>query len=245
MQEKDMYKEQLIDVNRRIKFGEQERRSILWAMSDPEKAKKLYDIVNKLHGSILDSDERILDKVVEDTFQDSPEIVEWYKKNKNSRFFKSSDIFDGYQEHPVQRDMVRKKSVGKRTIKKAKTANNHVTIMHEAKHNYLLKLENIEQQDRLDQLEKSMDLKLKVMEQSISDIVTELIGIKSQVEELSEDIKYVYEHIGDKRKVQAYHVRKQHPEYTVKDIASAFGVDRRTIHRWVTEVENLLSQTVT
>lgn len=231
---------ELVSINYAKKELQQRELSALWALSDPEKAKKLYDVVTTLHGSILDSDERILERLVEETFKDSPDIVEWYKKNKNSRFFKSGEVFDYYSDHSVQKDMVKKKAIGKRTIKKSKTANQHVTTMHEAKHNYLLKLENIEQMDRIDELEKKFDARISAVEKSLLDVLFDLDEVKKDLSIVQEDLEQLYDKVEDRRKIQAYLIRKGRPDFTNTQIAQAFGVNRRTLYRWIKEIEALL-----
>lgn len=213
-------RERLIQINREKKALDIKARQILSSLSDSEKREKLYKAVMRMHELVLEYDKEIHELLVEGLV--SNEDIKLYQDSKHDKFFRSSEVFDQFIKHPVQKDMVKTKCLNKRKIKKSKTPNQHIECMMSSK-----KMYNLEKRVQIiETAMHSLQSKVNLQDTKLtlySDMVDKLI--KKQI---STD------------KIAMYNVRLQQPWLTQTELASMFSVSDRTIRNWMKEVQKVL-----
>ena len=221
--DKDIALQKLVDNRKKARELERERKLICLLLSNPEQATKLEEAVSKAHEGILDCDTTDIEKVLMVSFEDNPELYDFLIENKHKPFFKSGEVFDKFDSHEVQKRMKRSKMINRRTIKKSKTANQHIQTLWTSKATYLKDLDFAKMKSTLCRLE----LQQKITEMKISDLSSDLSLLASKVKDTKQLIAY-----------KVYMDNRANFSYT--DIAKMLDIPEGTLRRWVSKVKELL-----
>lgn len=234
-QQKQRQIEALSKTQAAINGLEWERLQILKGLADVEKNNKLYAAVSRAHKGILDIDGELVD-ILKDCFSDDLDALEFLLKHRHDRFYKAKTVFEEHLEHPKQKELIKTKNVNIRGAKKNKTAQQHMTYMHTGK-------KNMNMQQQLDDLQR----RLALNEQLTTNIIAQQTMLTDSLVSTQNDVKDIISKLSgkitDTRKVSAYTVHKSDPSVTHSALAKMFGVQRRTIIRWLNEVKETLSDT--
>lgn len=236
-QKRDLQIEALTNNNREIRALQERQLLILQGLSDAEKINKLYDSVCKAHKGILYED-GTLPEVLTACFDGELDELEFLLANRHTSFYKSSDVFLKYKDDPVQKDLVKNKAVSLRGVKKSKTAHQHMAYMHSGKDMYS-RQKKLEKQ--LDELQERLAMNERITSSILTQqtLLTEcVVGVKGDMDELVHKLKGK---ITDMRKAAAYNILKSDTKATNSSVAKVFNVDRKTIRKWVREVESLMN----
>lgn len=213
-------RERLIQINRERKALDIKARQILISLSDSEQKEKLYNLVLRMHELVLDYDKELHELIGDGLL--SNEDIKLYQDSKHDKFFRSSEVFDQFTKHPVQKDMVKTKCINKRKIKKSKTPNQHIECMVSSK-----KMYNLEKRVQvIETAMSSLQNKVELQDTKLtmySDLVDKLVQ-----RQISSD------------KIAMYNIKLQQPKLTQTELAEMFGVSDRTIRNWLREVEVIL-----
>jgi len=236
--ERDKEVQNVIAINQQMKYLQQQKMYSLSKLAEEGISDKMFQAVSKVHKGILDSEiERHLSDILKESFEDKEELL-FLLENKNKPFYKSSDIFDEYSSHKVQKVLVKDKLLSKRSIKKQKTAGQHITYVKQAKDSVdriSVMQSELDELKELVLLNKSDNLKLKIAYSKVSEKVSSI------EDDLSETIRMLAGKINDQRKIQAFCMKQQDESLSNQSIAKILGVSKRTIERWLLELNTEVS----
>lgn len=201
---------ELFKISRTEKELKHRKLQILSQLSNTTKNQELLAVVDKLHKAILENSPDI--QALMDLHLTEEEKL-LFLKNKNKGFFKGAQIFEKYQEHPVQKNMQKAGYINRRKIKKEKTPSNHVGVIAKAKKDY-------ERDRRLEVLE----ILSRMHTQQIDSIVA-----------LTQQNKDLIAGSTQTKKIAFNKIRKEQPNMTQSALAELFGVTDRTIRNWIKE----------
>lgn len=213
-----------------------QRMLILVGMSDPDKAKLLYEIVDKLHEGILDIDGE-LPYVIDTCLGNDEEALKFFQQYKHGSFTKGVSLLDKYKDHPVQKQVVKHKNLGRRLLKKQKTAHQHVVCIHSAKQQtqMQLEIEELKHKQRIQELKN--EARFRLLESSL----VSLGQVVNRNVEVTLDLIDELEGKGlSPKKILMYKAKLHNPDLKNSDLAEVFGVTTRTIIRWAKDVEDVL-----
>lgn len=213
-----------------------QRMLILVGMSDPDKAKLLYEIVDKLHEGILDIDGE-LPYVIDVCLGNDKEVLKFFQQYKHGSFTKGISLLDKYKDHPVQKQVVKHKNLGRRLLKKQKTAHQHVACVHSAKQQtqMQLEIEELKHKQRIQELKN--EARFRLLESSL----VNLGQVVNSNAEITLDLIDELEGKGlSPKKVLMYKAKLNNPDLRNNDLAEVFGVTTRTVIRWTKDVEEVL-----
>ena len=122
-----------------------EMKKLIWAQrqiqaqlaTDPEKNKKLYKLSETMYLKVLEEEvedstsTRACLKKIESTLD--TEDFTFCSNHKYDVFSKGLNLFKLYQEHPIQKSLVKERYLGKRAIQNAKTLQQVLKCILEAK----------------------------------------------------------------------------------------------------------------
>lgn len=218
----------LAENHRDQRILRQRQMNILMAMADPEKRDKLFKAVSTVHLNLLEEQDANLevDAVIQHSF-DTPEDLAFLLANKHSKFYRSTEVLDLHNEHPVQKQMLKGKYVGRRLIKKQKTPMQHFSTLAEAK-------SKMTKDQRLDALEKSMEDQQRML----TLLANNQIELANQLGETQKSLFDLQQTVTDLRKLKLYVIlcnsKKRQTNY---QLAKALDVGERTINRWKKELK--------
>lgn len=222
---------ELYRLIREANANEHKRMLLLAALSDPVKNARMYAVLKSLHEAILNNDD-MHELLAENIEEDDAEL---FARNKHNRFYKSKQLYLEFEDHPVQVDMQKKGAIGIRKIKKADTYNQHVSIMKEAKMNYLQQLLN----ERLLKEREETDRKLMLMKFSIDEQLKELRDKQDALSEGQQKILKLIESGIKEKKIAAMKLKLENG-MTNTDIAKEMNVTRQTVVNWMKEMQEVL-----
>lgn len=202
--------------------------NILKAIADPEKRDKLFTAVCVVHKNILEEqDESIgIEDVMTHSFE-KPEELSFLIENKHSKFYRSTDVLDTYEEHPVQKQLVKGKYIGRRLVKKQKTPMQHFNTLIEAK-------SKMSKDQRLEALEQGMEetrRMLALLANNQLELASQLDTAKKSLDDLSKVVK-------DLRKLKLYVLicNNKGKTLTNKELATSLDISERTVKYWKKEL---------
>ena len=211
----------LSEILKQKKLLKQQEISILASLGDPEVSKRTFEAMVIAHKGLLENEKELDVKgVLEEVFSENKELLEHLEENKNKEFYKRGELFNLFEEHPMQKKLKRYKFLGKRDILKAKSANSCMKTVHKAKQNW-----NKEKEDE--------DLRKRILLLELNAVLTGsvLSGLEEDLAELGTKVK-------DQRKLLVYELYTRNKDkITLKDLASLVKVDERTIRRWIKETD--------
>lgn len=228
--------ERLVDNYRLQKSISSQNRSILYAWSDPVKKQRLFDVVSEVYEGVLESDTQHL--TIEDIVSRAlieQDKIDFLFNNRNSNYFPSGKVFELHNEHPTQKELVKGKYLGKRSINKQKTPMQTINYVYSAK-------SGKDKDDRLATMEERLDdldfkLTLLVMNQNV---VSDHINQHSQeLSNIKERLSNVEDVIKDDRKLKLYALYTSTKDTPYSQLAKEIGVTKRTIVRWIKELRTL------
>lgn len=227
MQEKEHSKKELYDVIRQQKELNRRKRELFIKLADPERGRKMFAMIDKLHKGILEYDGD-LDDVIMDVLDDE-ELFEFFKKYIHRPFFRSVEVFDNHKSNENQKRMVRGGYMMRNEFKRHNTAGHHVSTILKAK--------------AMDNLQKQVDdLKMKMSQQDkqldylrsgmieVADNVSVLNGVVLQNTENQEDIK-----------IKLHKAKSDNPSISFRTLGKMFGVSKDTAMRWFREIDSIVS----
>lgn len=231
--EKKKEVQNIVLINQQIKYLHQQKMHSLSKLAEEGASEKMFQAVLKAHRGILDSEiEMHLLDILNDSFEDKDELL-FLLENKNKPFYKSSDVFDEHSKHKVQKALVKDKLLSKRSIKKQKTACQHITHVKQAK-------------DHLDEAIKDK-INREISESRLQKAEAEILQLKldqlrilgklNEVEDIVGKIPDALVGIDDTRKVIAY-LLKNNEKFSSEHIAKILNVTRQTVNRWLKEIGN-------
>lgn len=201
--------------------------NILKTIADPEKRDKLFTAVCAVHKNILEEKDASLgiDAVMHDSFE-KPDDLNFLLENKHSKFYRSTDVLDAHAEHPVQKQLVKGKYIGRRTVKKQNTPMQHFNTLIEAK-------SKMSKDQRLEALEQGME-ETRNMLVLLANNQTELAN---QLSETQKNLLTLQDTVTDLRKLKLYILLSSTKKnITTKELAKKFEVSERTIKYWRREL---------
>ena len=223
-EEKKKLIKEIVDLALKEKLINRQRISILHKLSDSEKSNRMSGITEKLYQMILEECESIDYKVTAEELLEDVDDCNFYRMNKHSRFFKQKEVFEKYDDHPMQKKLRRSGFLSKNEVKKQKTHNQYYCSVRDAKMRYnanelIKRVQKVE--ERSDEFYKKVEeINKKIENQNLVDIA------------LCESL----ENITDTRKVKLIIVLKEFPNISKEELAKLIGVSRMTIHRWMIEL---------
>ena len=221
----------LAENHRDQKILRQQQFNILLALSDPAKRERLFNAVCAVHQNILEVQDETsvsVDTVIQHSF-DKPEDASFLMENKHSKFYRSAEVLDVHNEHPVQKQMMKGKYLGRRTVKKQKTPMQHFNHLVEAK-------SKMTKDQRLEALENSMQETRQMMVL----LASNQVELAEQLGETQKSLATLQDTVKDLRKLKLYviiHNNKGKP-LTTKQLAKSLDVSERTIKYWKKELRD-------
>lgn len=202
---------------------------ILKTLADPEKRDKLFSAVCTVHKNILEEENANLEVsiVMQQSF-DEKDDLEFLLQNKHSKFYKTAEVFDRHQEHPIQKSLTKGKYIGRRTVKKQKTPMQHFNTLIEAK-------TKMSKDQRLEALENSMEETRSMMVL----LASNQAELANQLGSAQKSLLTLQETVKDLRKLKLYILLKSSTKHvTTKELARRFEVSERTIKYWRKELRD-------
>ena len=225
----------LIENQRLIKQLQQDSIRIASTITDSEKRNKLTEAVSAVHLCVLEQDGD-LESVIKSSLDLTDQL--FLSENRNSKFFKSGEIFDEHKDHPVQKRLVRGKHMNKRLIKKSKTPMDHLKKVHSAKSSYLRdkEIEYIKEEIKV------MKAKQAVTESRLDGIeaFTAFLGIEATV--ARQRVQELSISVNSQEKLKLCMLLESEQKYTQKNLAEILGVSTITVKRWSKELRALLAE---
>lgn len=220
----------LAGLHRDQKILKQQQFNILMALADPEKRDKLFKAVSTVHLNLLEEQDADLevDQIIQHSF-DTPEDVNFLLENKHSKFYRSTEVLDAHQEHPVQKQMMKGKYIGRRLVKKQKTPMQHFNTIVEAK-------SKMSKDQRLEALENSMEEQRRMM----ALLASNQIELASQLGETQKSLATLQETVKDLRKLKLYVLicNNKGKILTNKQLAKSLDISERTVKYWKKELRD-------
>lgn len=207
---------------------QQQQLTLLRALADPEKKDKLFTVVSSVHLGILQEEDPCAE--LEDIMTSSlanPVDLTFLLQNKNSKFYRSAEVMDKHSEHPVQQTLVKRKYIGRRSVKKQKTPMQHFNHLMDAK-------VKMQKDDRLLALENSM-LETR---QALALLANNQVELQQQLGTVQKDLATLQEKEKDLRKLKLYVLINNSKRITNQKLAESLDVSPRTIKRWKKELKD-------
>lgn len=230
MQENEYSKKELYDVIRQQKELNRRKREIFIKLADPERGRKMFAAIDKLHKGILDYDGD-LDDVVMDILEDEG-LFEFFKKYIHRPFFRSVEVFDNHRDNENQKRMVRGGYMMRNEFKRHTTAGHHVSTILKAK--------------AMDNLQKQVDeLKMRVSQQGtqLNYLHSGMIEVADNVSVLNSVVLQNTENQED-TKIKLHKAKSDNPSLSFRKLGKMFGISKNTAMRWYKEIDAIVSQEV-
>lgn len=138
---------------------EQKRLAILVKYADPVRAASVYNVVTGIHEHIYElpySEDSTYKDMIEAYYDGDESSLAFFEDNKHIRFTRSVDVYNTFEDKTIQKRLKREGYLNKRKMKKARTPNQHLETVYEAKRAYDRDLLANETQHRLKLLELRM-----------------------------------------------------------------------------------------
>lgn len=217
---KEELKKKLVEFHRARKLLDRNTIQVLTLLGDSERSKRIKEALTEVHKVILETESSSVDEIA--TECENIEGMEELMLNKNKRFYGAKEIFDEYEEHPMQKKMKRAKVLSKREMIKTKTPNSYIRTLFDSKGQWYLLQEN--EKLRME----NEELRLKEM---LSMMKPDDIG--AELREISQDFK----------KVAAFWLYTNNKgDVSHKTVGALLSVSDRTVRRWFKEIEEALAQ---
>lgn len=239
--EEDMLRgarQKLIDLNIEQKALTIQKKNILSSLADKEKISRLFELLKMAHKGILE-DQGELDEILLESFDNNQETVDFFKKYKHDKFYRSKEVFDEFSSNPVQVAMVRTKSVSKRDIGKAETYHQHLNYMHSAKqiHDLKERVNRLEQRELINKFESSLNL--GAVFRSISELEERVSTNEEVISGVIDELVKLSDRGIDTRKLLAHKLKLENPNLKNKELAKQFGVSVRTVCYWLKDMKDI------
>lgn len=227
--ERQQYLKDLFAIERQIKELNRQKVNTLASLAEDGKSERIYDAMLKVHKGILESDgsESVSD-IISSSLETEEELT-LLLENRNAKFYKSSEVFDEFKDHPEQKSLVKKKHINKRGIKKQKTPSQHISYVKDAKdtQSRLMRMEL-----ELLKMQQKVDLQnAKLVELEIKQTITE-----SKLDNVDRDLSCLAtdlcNKVDDVRKLTAYLMYTE-KGMSVENISEVMQVPKRTLYRWI------------
>lgn len=238
----------LFDIFKQENALQQEKKDILIGLSDKEKIKRLFELIQLAHKGVLKSKGmQELEDILMESFGGDIDDFEFFKKNKNSRFYKAKDLIAESKKIPEEAEILNAmkstKSFNEREVSKSRTYNHHIKHMHNSKqiHELKLQIEELQKLRTMDKFEQTMNF--AGVYSALSDLTKRVDDNSNRtqaIDEIVEEVVKINEKYLDPRKVLAYRMRLENPKVTNKQVADKFGVSVSTIKRWAQEVKEVV-----
>lgn len=225
----------LAENYRKQKSLKNENLSILSSFSDPEKDKRIFHVTSQAWGGVLESNtiNNSVDDIMFQTLVE--EDIEFFNQYRNKNYFPSGKVFEEHLEHPVQKDLTKKRYIGKREAKKQKTPMQTINYIYNAKH-------SSDKDDRLQQIEKSLSeahRMITLLAVNQSDINSNIQHHSQEFIDIKQRLITVEKMVKDSRKVKLYALYTSSKKMTNQELADEVGISLRTCQYWLKELEEL------
>lgn len=230
---REFERKRVIDLFRQRKSIDDQLLVSLSALADKEQSQEVYNIVHKLHGSVLNGDMISLEGVNELLDDKQQEL---FHARKHKPFYKSAQIFDDYKDNPVQKVLVKTKKINKRKMKKdGNTAKHHLESIIQAKHIREMEI-------RLAALEKKVD-KIEAKTQVYDKVIGKYLDYDIVRASLPENIlDILVKKDVSPAKIDLYALKYHNPRLSQPVLADLVDKTDRTVRNWLNEVHEVLEQ---
>lgn len=235
-EEKKAVLRELIELQRKKKELSFMEMKLKIQLSDPEETKKMLEIVAKKHESIL---ENFVDN---DNFSEvhkintTPEEESLYDRKKNFPLQALPSVLDKFKEHPIQKQMQKKKVIDLRKQRHKKKPSDYLSNLAIAK----LALDHGERIARLEEQillsnERFHSLGLAVVDLQIKQELQE--GTIIDVDEKIDFLRNLGVHID---KLVVFKASMLNPSLTQEELGNLVGKSRNTVGTWLKNLDALL-----
>lgn len=252
---KEQQIKELISINKEVKHLQNKKIAVLSSLSDKEMLSFIFDNTLDIYKNILECDSvnmTNLDDFVLNVFDDI-EDAKKFLKNKSVRWYRSGEVFNNYNEHPIQRKLRRNKVINATSAKRTTTPMALLNYLHKEKagderframEERLSKLELVQANTAslvnsvikdVDGMKDSLSL-VGVMDGRLSSVEHSLNVVMKMVDEVNEKLAGTI----DTKKIHCYAMYEN--KVDTKVILNTFKVSRRTMFNWIKEVRSLLKQ---
>lgn len=252
---KEQQIKELISINREVKHLQNKKIAVLSSLSDKEMLSFIFDNTLDIYKNILECDSvnmTNLDDFVLNVFDDL-EDAKKFLKNKSVRWYRSGEVFNNYNEHPVQKKLRRNKVINATSAKRTTTPMALLNYLHKEKagderframEERLSKLE-LEQANTasivnsvikdMDVMKDSLSL-VGAMDGRLSSVEHNLSVVMEMVDEVNEKLAGTI----DTKKIHCYAMFVSKVDKKV--IQDANNISAKTMYRWVKQVREALGE---